>query len=182
MAHQGIYATTILTARVGSYVVMGGDGQVSMGSSVLKGTAKKVRKLKGGDVLAGFAGSTADALTLFDWFEKKIDLYPGQLTRAAVALAQDWRSDKIMRQLDAMLIVADKEKTLIVTGIGDVIEPEDNVMAIGSGGLYARSAALALLRHSKLSAESIVKGALTIAAEICVYTNNNFVIEKLKVD
>ena len=174
--------TTILTVRRGPYVVMGGDGQVSMGSSVLKSGAKKVRLLNKGNVMAGFAGSTADALTLFDWFEKKLELYPGQLQRAAVALAKDWRSDKVMRQLDALLVVADKSKSLIITGLGDVIEPDDDIMAIGSGGLYARSAALALLRHSKLSAESIVRSSLALAAEICVYTNDKFVVEKIKVD
>lgn len=179
---KSLHATTILVVRKGSYVAMGGDGQVSMGASVLKGTAKKVRLLNKGKVIAGFAGSTADALTLFDWFEKKMEVYPDQLQRAAVALAKDWRSDKVMRQLDAMLLVADKTTTLIITGIGDVIEPEEGVMAIGSGGLYARSAALALVRHSKLSAESILRSSLELAAEICVYTNNNFVIEKIKVD
>lgn len=174
--------TTILVVRKGSHVVMGGDGQVSMGNSVLKASAKKVRRLHGGKVIAGFAGSTADALTLFDLFEKKLELYPGQLQRAAVALAKDWRSDKALRHLDAMLLVADKELSLIITGIGDVIEPEEGVMAIGSGGGYARSAALALVRQTKLSAEAIVKAGLAIASELCVYTNKDFVFEKIKVD
>lgn len=178
---QSLHATTILTARVGQYVVMGGDGQVSMGNSILKGSAKKVRRLNNGKVLAGFAGSTADALTLFDWFEKKLVLYQGQLKTSAVELAKDWRSDKYLKSLDAMLLVADAQQTLIVTGLGDVIEPEGCVMAIGSGGLYARSAALALVEHSNLSAESIVKAGLKVASELCVYTNNNFVFEKLKV-
>ena len=174
--------TTILVVRKGSHVVMGGDGQVSMGNSVLKASAKKVRRLHGGKVIAGFAGSTADALTLFDLFEKKLELYPGQLQRAAVALAKDWRSDKSLRHLDAMLLVADKALSLIITGIGDVIEPEEGVMAIGSGGGYARSAALALVRQTKLSAEAIVKAGLAIAGELCVYTNKDFVFEKIKVD
>lgn len=173
--------TTILVVRKGSHVVMGGDGQVSMGNSVLKASAKKVRRLHGGKVIAGFAGSTADALTLFDLFEKKLELYPGQLQRAAVALAKDWRSDKSLRHLDAMLLVADKALSLIITGIGDVIEPEEGVMAIGSGGGYARSAALALVRQTKLSAEAIVKAGLAIAGELCVYTNKDFVFEKIKV-
>lgn len=172
--------TTILTVRRGPFVVMGGDGQVSMGNSVLKAGAKKVRLLNNGKVIAGFAGTTADAFTLFDWFEKKLELYPDQLQRAAVALAKEWRSDKIMHRLDALLVVADKNKSLIITGLGDVIEPDEDVMAIGSGGSYARAAATALFRNTRHSAESIVLSSLKIAAEICVFTNDNFVIEKIK--
>lgn len=178
---ESMHATTILCVRKGPYVVMGGDGQVSLGSTVIKGTARKIRLLHNDQVIAGFAGSTADALTLFDKFEKKLEMYPGQLQRSAVALAQDWRADKLMRHLDAMLLVADKNISLMISGLYDVLEPEEGIMAIGSGGVYARSAAIALARNSKLSAEKIVHSSLQIAAEICVYTNSNIVSEKIRI-
>lgn len=178
---ESMHATTILCVRKGSHVVMGGDGQVSLGSTVMKGSARKIRKLHNDKVLAGFAGSTADALTLFDKFEKKLEMYPDQLQRAAVALAQDWRADKVMRHLDAMLLVADKSTSLIISGLFDVIEPEEGIMSIGSGGVYARAAALALIRNTKLSAEKIVVTSLGIAADICVYTNHNIVSEKIRI-
>ena len=170
------HGTTILTVRKGGKVVIGGDGQVSIGQTVIKANAKKVRKIGKGDVIGGFAGATADAFTLFERLESK--LYPGQLTRAAVELAKDWRTDRYLRRLEAMMIVADKDVSLILTGTGDVLEPEAGVMAIGSGGNYALAAARALVDTDK-DAETIVRRALDIAADICVYTNRNVTIETL---
>ena len=171
-------ATTILCVRKGNTVAMGGDGQVSLGDTVLKGNARKVRRLAGGKVLAGFAGGTADAFTLFELFETKLDQY-GNLTRAAVELAKDWRSDRRLRRLEAMLCVADKATTLLVSGSGDVVEPEGGALALGSGGGYARAAAQALLAESELGAAEVVRRSLEIAAEICVYTNTHIVIDTL---
>jgi ATP-dependent HslUV protease subunit HslV len=171
--------TTIITVRKDGKVVMAGDGQVSLGQTVMKGNARKVRRIgKGGDVIAGFAGATADAFTLLDRLEKKLEQYPGQLMRAAVELAKDWRTDKYLRNLEAMMLVADKSITLAITGNGDVLEPEHGTIAIGSGGNYAYAAARALM-DSDRSAEEIAMRALTIAGEICVYTNNNMVVETL---
>uniref|UniRef100_A0A7C1NWE0 ATP-dependent protease subunit HslV n=1 Tax=Agrobacterium albertimagni TaxID=147266 RepID=A0A7C1NWE0_9HYPH len=174
--------TTIVTVRKDGEVVMAGDGQVSLGQTVMKGNARKVRRIgKGGDVIAGFAGATADAFTLLDRLEKKLEQYPGQLMRAAVELAKDWRTDKYLRNLEAMMLVADKSITLAITGNGDVLEPEHGTIAIGSGGNYAYAAARALM-DTDHSAEDIATRALTIAGEICVYTNNNMVIETLDAD
>ena len=172
------HGTTILTVRKGGRVVIGGDGQVSIGQTVIKSNAKKVRKLGKGDVIGGFAGATADAFTLFERLESKLEQYPGQLTRAAVELAKDWRTDRYLRRLEAMMIVADKDVSLVLTGTGDVLEPESGVMAIGSGGNYALAAARALIDTDK-DAESIVRRSLDIAADICVYTNRNITIEAL---
>lgn len=172
------HATTILTVRKDGRVVIAGDGQVSLGQTVIKAQARKVRSLGDGDVIAGFAGATADAFTLFERLEAKLEQYPGQLMRAAVELAKDWRTDRYLRRLEAMLIVADAETTLVLTGNGDVLEPEAHVMGIGSGGNYALSAAKALL-DQPLSAEDIARKAMQIAAEVCVYTNTNVVVESL---
>ncbi|MGI9200660.1 MAG: ATP-dependent protease subunit HslV [Woeseiaceae bacterium] len=171
--------TTIVSVRRNGKVAIAGDGQVSMGNTVMKGNAKKVRPLAGGKVIAGFAGGTADAFTLFELFESKLEQYSGNLTRAAIELAKDWRTDRRLRRLEALLCVADEEKSLIVTGNGDVIEPEDDLMAIGSGGPFAQAAALALLRNTDLEARDIVEQALAIAGDICVYTNQNVTIEEL---
>lgn len=171
--------TTILSVRRNGKVVIGGDGQVSMGNTVMKSNARKVRTLYGGKVIAGFAGGTADAFTLFELFEAKLEKHQGNLLRSAVELAKDWRTDKILRRLEAMLLVADKETSLIISGLGDVIEPENNLMAIGSGGPYATAAAKALVDNTKLSARNIVEKSLAIAADICVFTNNNLTIEEL---
>lgn len=174
------HATTILSVRKGKDVVVGGDGQVSMGQTILKNNAQKVRRLgKDKEIIAGFAGSTADAFTLFERLEAKLETHRGQLTRACVELAKDWRTDKYLRKLEAMMIVCDKDVSLILSGTGDVVEPEDGVIAIGSGGNYALAAARALANHSDLSAEEIVKNAMHIAANICVYTNDNLVMEKI---
>ncbi|MBT8423140.1 MAG: ATP-dependent protease subunit HslV [Gammaproteobacteria bacterium] len=170
--------TTIVSVRRNGVVAIAGDGQVSMGSTVMKGNARKVRTLADGKVLAGFAGGTADAFTLFELFEAKLEQY-GNLTRAAIELAKDWRTDRRLRRLEALLCVADEEASLIVTGNGDVIQPEDDLMAIGSGGSYAQAAARALLDHSDLSAAEVVTKSLEIAASICVYTNDNIVVETL---
>jgi ATP-dependent HslUV protease, peptidase subunit HslV len=171
--------TTIITVRKGGKVVIAGDGQVSLGQTVMKGNARKVRRIgKGGEVIAGFAGATADAFTLLDRLEKKLEQYPGQLMRAAVELAKDWRTDKYLRNLEAMMLVADKDITLAVTGNGDVLEPEHGTMAIGSGGNYAFAAARALI-DTDLSAEDVARRAMTIAADICVYTNGNVIVETL---
>ena len=176
-----MHATTIVTVRKGDKVVIAGDGQVSLGQTVIKGNARKVRRIgKNQDVITGFAGATADAFTLLERLEKKLEQYPGQLMRACVELAKDWRTDKYLRNLEAMMLVADENITLCVTGNGDVLEPEHGIMAIGSGGNYALAAARALA-DSKLSAEKIAEKALTIAGEICVYTNGNMVIETLPV-
>jgi ATP-dependent HslUV protease subunit HslV len=174
------HGTTILSVRRGNSVALGGDGQVTLGNVVIKATARKVRRLHNERVLAGFAGATADAFTLFERFEAKLDKHQGHLTRAAVELAKDWRSDRILRRLEAMLAVADRSASLIITGNGDVLEPELGIVAIGSGGPYAQAAARALLEHSELDAAEIVKQALTIAGDLCIYTNQNHVIEVLQ--
>jgi ATP-dependent HslUV protease subunit HslV len=172
-----MHATTIVTVRKGGKVVIAGDGQVSLGQTIMKGNAKKVRRIgKDGKVIAGFAGATADAFTLLERLEAKLEQYPDQLTRACVELAKDWRTDRYLRRLEAMMLVADKSVSLALTGNGDVLEPEDGVMAIGSGGNYALAAARALIDTDK-DAEEIARRAMKIASEICVYTNNNFVVE-----
>jgi ATP-dependent HslUV protease subunit HslV len=173
--------TTIVSVRHNGIVAVGGDGQVSMGNTIMKGNARKVRRLADGRVIAGFAGGTADAFTLFELFEGKLEQY-GNLARAAIELAKDWRTDRRLRRLEALLIVADKESSLIVSGNGDVIEPEDDLMAIGSGGSFAQAAARALLENSDLDAETVVRKSLEIAASICVYTNNSIVLETLKAE
>jgi ATP-dependent HslUV protease subunit HslV len=173
------HGTTILTVRKGGVVAIGGDGQVTIGQTIVKANAKKVRRLGKGDVIGGFAGATADAFTLFERLEAKLDQYPGQLTRAAVELAKDWRTDRYLRRLEAMMIVADAAVSLVLTGTGDVLEPEAGAMGIGSGGNYALAAARALI-DGPLDAEAIVRRALDIAADICVYTNRNLTIETLK--
>src|SRR5437899_3153442 len=173
------HGTTILTVRKGGKVVIGGDGQVSIGQTVIKANAKKVRKLGKGDVIGGFAGATADAFTLFERLESKLEQYPGQLTRAAVELAKDWRTDRYLRRLEAMMIVADVQVSLVLSGNGDVLEPEAGAMGIGSGGNYALAAARALM-DGPLDAEAIVRKAMDIAADICVYTNRNITIETLR--
>lgn len=171
--------TTILSVRRKSSVVIGGDGQVSLGDTVMKGNARKVRRLFKDQILAGFAGGTADAFTLFERFEGKLEKHQGNLMRSAVELAKDWRSDRMLRRLEAMLCVADKQTSLIISGNGDVIEPEDNIMAIGSGGAFAKAAALALMKNTEMSAREIVEKALNIAADICIYTNRSLTIEEL---
>ncbi len=170
--------TTIVSVRRDGKVAMAGDGQVSMGNTIMKGNARKVRLLAGGKVIAGFAGGTADAFTLFELFEAKLEQY-GNLTRAAIELAKDWRTDRRLRRLEALLCVANEDASLIISGNGDVIEPEDDLMAIGSGGPYAQAAAKALLENTELGARDIVEKALGIAAEICVYTNQNVIVEEL---
>lgn len=172
--------TTIVSVRRNGKVVIGGDGQVSMGNTVMKGNARKVRRLHNDQVIAGFAGGTADAFTLFERFEAKLQAFNGQLTRAAVELAKEWRSDRALRKLEALLAVANHEASLIITGNGDVIQPEDDLIAIGSGGPYAQSAARALLENTELDAEAIARKSLTIAGDICVYTNHNHTIETLE--
>ena len=174
-----IRSTTILGVRHDGKVALGGDGQVTMGDTVMKSRANKVRRLKGGSVIAGFAGAAADALALFDKFEEKIERYPGNLTRAAVELAKDWRSDRVLRHLDAQLAVCDLDHSLMISGTGDVIEPDDGVLAIGSGGPYALAAARALFDHSDLDARTIVERALTIAGGICIHTNTHLTILEL---
>lgn len=171
--------TTILSVRRGNHVVIGGDGQVSMGNTIMKGNACKVRRLYKGQVIAGFAGGTADAFTLFERFESKLEAHGGQLVRAAVELAKEWRTDRALRKLEALLAVANKDASLIVTGNGDVIQPEDDLIAIGSGGAFAQSAAKALFENTELNAREIVEKSLSIAGDICVYTNHNFTIEEL---
>ena len=173
--------TTIVSIRRGNKVVIGGDGQVSQGNTVMKGNARKVRRLYKDQVIAGFAGGTADAFTLFERFEEQLEKHHGKLTRAAVELAKLWRTERSLRRLEALLVVADKESSLIITGNGDVIEPEDSLMAIGSGGPYAQSAAKALLQNTDLSATEIVEKSLTIAADVCVFTNHNQTIEELDI-
>jgi len=174
--------TTILSVRRAGEVVIGGDGQVSLGNTVMKHNARKVRRLYHNKVIAGFAGGTADAFTLFERFEGKLEKHQGQLTRAAVELAKDWRTDRMLRRLEALLTIADKTASLIISGTGDVIEPEDYLMAIGSGGPYAQAAARALLNNSTLSAKEIVEKSLHIAADICIYTNHNLTIESMTTD
>jgi ATP-dependent HslUV protease, peptidase subunit HslV len=174
-----LHGTTILSVRRGGVVALGGDGQVTLGNVVIKASARKVRRLYQERVLAGFAGATADAFTLFERFEAKLEKHQGQLTRAAVELAKDWRSDRVLRKLEAMLAIADRTASLVITGTGDVLEPELGIVAIGSGGPYAQAAARALLEHTELPAEAIVKQALTIAGDLCIYTNQQHVIEVL---
>lgn len=171
--------TTIVSVRRDNKVVIGGDGQVSQGNTVMKGNARKVRRLYKEQVIAGFAGGTADAFTLFERFEEQLEKHHGKLVRAAVELAKLWRTERSLRRLEALLVVADKESSLIITGNGDVIEPEDSIMAIGSGGPFAQSAARALLQNTELDARQIVEKSLTIAADICVYTNHNHTVEEL---
>jgi ATP-dependent HslUV protease, peptidase subunit HslV len=172
-------STTILCVRKNGKVVMAGDGQVTFGDTVLKSGANKIRTLYNGEVLAGFAGATSDAFALFARFESKLEEFHGNLARAAIELAKDWRMDRMLRRLEALLIVADREKSFLISGTGDVVEPDDGVIAIGSGGMYALAAARSLLRHSKLSAARIAREAMTISAEICVYTNHQITIEEL---
>jgi ATP-dependent HslUV protease subunit HslV len=174
-----LYGTTILCVQKNGKTVIAGDGQVSVGPTIMKSTAKKIRHLANGDIVAGFAGATADALTLFERLESKLEAHPGQLTRACVELAKDWRTDRYLRRLEAMMVVADKEHVLVLTGTGDVLEPEAGVVGIGSGGNYALSAARALMDDKKLSAMQVVEKSMKIASEICVYTNNNLTIEEL---
>jgi ATP-dependent HslUV protease, peptidase subunit HslV len=175
-----VRATTILCVRNAGHVAMAGDGQVSVGQTIMKHTARKVRRLHDDAVLAGFAGSTADALTLFEKFEGKLQEYSGSLRRAAVEMAKDWRTDRVLRRLEAMLVVADRESSLLISGLGDVVEPDDGILAIGSGGNYALAAARALVRHiPTMSAREVAENAMRVAAEICVYTNDRFIIEEL---
>jgi ATP-dependent HslUV protease subunit HslV len=174
-----MHGTTILSVRRNGVVVIGGDGQVSLGQTIVKGDARKVRQLAGGRVIAGFAGATADAFTLIERLEGKLEQHPANLTRAAVELAKDWRTDRYLRRLEAMMIVADEKVTLTLTGAGDVIEPQQGIAAIGSGGDFARSAARALFEETSLDAETIVRKAMAIAASICVYTNNQLTVEKI---
>ena len=177
-SHFDPHGTTILSVRRGGAVAIGGDGQVTVGNTVMKGNARKVRRLYGDKVLAGFAGGTADAFTLFERFEGKLEKY-GNLTRAAIELAKDWRTDRALRRLEALLLVADRQTSFIISGNGDVIEPEDAVMAVGSGGPFALAAARALVAHTELPAREIVERSLGIAADICIYTNRNLVIDEL---
>jgi len=174
------HGTTIVSARRLDAVAMGGDGQVTLGNMVVKQTAKKIRRLYQNRILAGFAGATADAFTLIDLFESKLEKHQGNLTRSAVELAKEWRTDRMLRRLEAMLIVADKEKTLVITGNGDVLEPENGIAAIGSGGAYAQSAARALLENTALAPLEIVRKSLEIAGDICIYTNHNLILESLE--
>ena len=174
------HGTTILSVRRGNLVALGGDGQVTLGNVVVKSTARKVRKLYHDRVLAGFAGATADAFTLFERFEAKLEKHQGNLTRAAIELTKDWRTDRVLRRLEAMLAVADRESSLIITGNGDVLEPELGIVSIGSGGSYASAAARALLQHTEMAPKDIVKRSLEIAGDLCIYTNQNHVIETLE--
>jgi len=176
---ESLHGTTVLAVRRDARVVIGGDGQVTLGNTVMKGNARKVRRLYQNKIIAGFAGGTADAFTLFERFEGKLEKHGGHLTRAAVELAKDWRTDRLLRRLEALLIVADLQMTLLISGTGDVIEPEHNLAAIGSGGAYAQAAAQALLEHTQLDARTIVEQALKIAAGICIYTNENLAFEEL---
>jgi ATP-dependent HslUV protease subunit HslV len=180
MTEQTWHGTTILCVRKGNLVVMAGDGQVSLGNTVIKATAKKVRRLANDTIIAGFAGATADAFTLFERLEAKLEKHPNQLTRACVELAKDWRTDRYLRRLEAMMLVADKTTSLILSGTGDVLEPEDGIMGIGSGGMFALSAARALKDVETMDAEAIVRKAMKIAADICVFTNENLTLEKIE--
>jgi len=177
---EQFHGTTILSVRRGAAVALGGDGQVTLGNIVIKAGARKVRRLYQDKILAGFAGGTADAFTLFERFEAKLDKHQGNLVRSAVELAKDWRTDRILRRLEAMLAVADRTSSLVITGVGDVLEPEHGLIAIGSGGPYAQAAARALLEATELDAEAIVRRSLAIAAELCIYTNQNVVVETLE--
>ena len=174
------HGTTILSVRRGNVVAIGGDGQVTLGNMVIKQTARKIRRLYQDRILTGFAGATADAFTLLDLFESKLEKHQGNLMRSAVELAKEWRTDRMLRRLEAMLIVADRERTMVITGNGDVLEPEQGIAAIGSGGAYAQSAARALLENTELSPEAIVRKSLEIAGDICIYTNKNFILEVLE--
>jgi ATP-dependent HslUV protease, peptidase subunit HslV len=176
---EQFHGTTILSVRRGNQVAMGGDGQVTLGNIVVKATAKKVRRLYHERILAGFAGATADAFTLFERFEAKLEKHQGHLMRSAVELAKDWRTDRVLRRLEAMLAIADRDTSLLITGNGDVLEPERGLLAIGSGGGFAQSAAMALLDNTELAPEEVVRKSLDIAGELCIYTNHNLVIEKL---
>ena len=180
MAEDSFHGTTIVSVRRGARVAMGGDGQVTLGNVVVKATARKVRRLYGDRILAGFAGATADAFTLFERFEAKLEKHQGNLLRSAVELAKDWRTDRMLRRLEAMLAVADRESSLLITGTGDVLEPERGIVAMGSGGSYAQAAAIALLEHTDLPPADIVKKSLEIAGDICIYTNQNHVVETLE--
>lgn len=175
-----IRSTTVLSVRRDGRVAMGGDGQVTHGDTVLKHNARKVRKVFNNGILAGFAGATADAFTLIEKFEEKLEQYDGNLTRAAVELAKDWRTDRILRRLEALLAVSDKEHSLLITGNGDVVEPENGILAIGSGGAYAQAAAQALVVHSSLDAKAIVEASMKVASEICIYTNSEIIVEELE--
>ncbi len=177
---EQFHGTTIVCVRRGNHVALGGDGQVTLGNIIIKGTARKIRRLYHDKILAGFAGATADAFTLQERFEGKLEKYQGHLMRAAVELTRDWRTDRVLRRLEAMLIVADRDHTLVLTGNGDVLEPENGIAAIGSGGPYAQSAALALLRNTELAPEIIVKQSLEIAGDLCIYTNQQHLIETLE--
>ena len=177
---EQFHGTTIISVRRGNRVALGGDGQVTLGNIVIKATARKIRRLYHDKILAGFAGATADAFTLQERFEAKLEKHQGNLMRSAVELTRDWRTDRVLRRLEAMLIVADRDHTLVLTGTGDVLEPENGIAAIGSGGAYAQSAALALLRNTELSAEVIVKQSLEIAGDLCIYTNQQHLIETLE--
>jgi ATP-dependent HslUV protease subunit HslV len=179
MTEQSFHGTTIVCVRRGTQVAMGGDGQVTLGNVVVKASARKVRRLYNDRILAGFAGATADAFTLFERFEAKLEKHQGNLLRSAVELAKDWRTDRMLRRLEAMLAVADREASLLITGNGDVLEPEHGIVAMGSGGPFAQAAAMALLAHSELAPADIVKKSLEIAGEICIYTNQNHVVETL---
>ncbi|WP_132638368.1 ATP-dependent protease subunit HslV [Pollutimonas bauzanensis] len=176
---EQFHATTIICVRRGDQVALGGDGQVTLGNIVIKGTARKIRRLYNDKILAGFAGATADAFTLQERFEAKLEKYQGNLMRSAVELTKDWRTDRVLRRLEAMLIVADREHTLVLTGNGDVLEPEHGLAAIGSGGAYAQSAALALLHNTDMAPADIVKKSLEIAGDLCIYTNQNHIVETL---
>lgn len=178
---ESFHGTTVVTVRRNGVVAIGADGQVTLADTVMKGTATKVRRLAGGDVLAGFAGSVADAFTLFERFENKLQEFNKNLTRAAVELAKDWRTDKFLRQLNALLAVCDKEKSLLISGGGEIIEPDDGILAIGSGGNFALASARTLMKHTDLDAERIVRESLNVAADICVYTNHNITIETLDI-
>ena len=180
MTTESFHGTTIVSVRRGNLVAMGGDGQVTLGTVVAKSTARKVRKMYHDKILAGFAGATADAFTLLERFESKLEKHQGHLMRSAVELAKDWRTDRILRKLEAMLVVADRESSLIITGMGDVLEPELGLLSIGSGGSYAHSAARALLENTELSPKDIVKKSLVIAGDLCIYTNQNHTIETLE--
>lgn len=180
MSRPELRATTVLAVRKDGVTALGGDGQVTMGDTIMKATAQKVRPLKEGKILAGFAGAVADAFALFEKLEEKLERYPGNLTRACVELAKDWRTDRYLRRLNALLVVADSERLFLVSGEGDVIEPDDEIVAIGSGGSYALAAARALKAHSELSAREIVEQALGIAGEICIYTNQRITVLELK--
>ena len=179
LSKKGIHGTTIVCVRKNGKVAMGGDGQVTLGQTAIKHTARKVRKIFNGKVIVGFAGSTADSMTLFDKFESKLEEYRGNLRRAAVELARDWRTDRILRRLEALLAIADKDNMFLISGSGDVLEPDDNIIAIGSGGTFAQAAAIALSRYSNLDTPDIVKESLKIAADLCIYTNDHIVIEVL---